>query len=461
MARVLGQPLLLSLPLLLFCSWIQSSGQASRRYFINTQFYKPGGPVFLMISGREPAIRTFISTRYSWVKYAKKLGALCFLLEHRFYGHSQPTGDLSTESLRYLSSRQALADIVNFRMEIAKSMELTHNKWVLFGSFYGGSLAVWSRLKYPDLFAAAVGSSAIVQPKVNYPGYFEVVYGTLNEHNPYCAKALNEAVNMVAEKLQRQEYYSSLQADFKLCTPVQQDSNMSRTFFLENLVTMGVITFENTKNNSNIVREEKKLSIDNFCDMLTNASLGSPYHRLAKIENILLMENNADCFQTSYSKFLDFVSDPVLTEENIFGERQWLYQACTEFGSFPTMESNNEKHFEIPLRYFLKQCYDVFSIETTIPSISRLISATNNFYGGFNITGSKIIFPNGSLDPWHLLGVTKSISEELPAILIKGNTVVDGETRSPDMRIISRTDSAAVLQARRKIFQTLKNWLRQ
>ena len=32
-------------------------------------------------------------------------------IEHRFYGESYPTSNMTTENLRYLSSEQALADL--------------------------------------------------------------------------------------------------------------------------------------------------------------------------------------------------------------------------------------------------------------------------------------------------------------------------------------------------------------
>ena len=41
------------------------------------------------------------------VVYAQKFGALLVALEHRFYGESKPTDDLSTDNLRFLSSQQA------------------------------------------------------------------------------------------------------------------------------------------------------------------------------------------------------------------------------------------------------------------------------------------------------------------------------------------------------------------
>lgn len=61
-----------------------------QRYFVNDQFYKPGGPVFLMIGG-EGAISEKWMTKGAWMKYAKQFNAICFQVEHRYYGKSHPT----------------------------------------------------------------------------------------------------------------------------------------------------------------------------------------------------------------------------------------------------------------------------------------------------------------------------------------------------------------------------------
>ena len=42
---------------------------------------------------------------------AEKHGALMVAVEHRFYGESQPTADMSTDNLRFLTSEQGLADL--------------------------------------------------------------------------------------------------------------------------------------------------------------------------------------------------------------------------------------------------------------------------------------------------------------------------------------------------------------
>lgn len=78
--------------------------------------------------------------------------------------------DLSTDNLRFLSSRQALADLAHFRTVMAESPGLTNRKWVAFGGSYPGSLAAWFRLKYPHLVHTSVATSAPVYATVNFPG---------------------------------------------------------------------------------------------------------------------------------------------------------------------------------------------------------------------------------------------------------------------------------------------------
>ena len=61
-----------------------------QRYFVNDQHWKQGGPVFIQIGGEGPADPIWM-TEGQWIKYAQRHGALCVMLEHRFYGKSHPT----------------------------------------------------------------------------------------------------------------------------------------------------------------------------------------------------------------------------------------------------------------------------------------------------------------------------------------------------------------------------------
>lgn len=57
---------------------------------MNADYYKKGGPIFLMIGGEGEATAKWM-VEGQWIEYAKQYRALCFQLEHRFYGKSHPT----------------------------------------------------------------------------------------------------------------------------------------------------------------------------------------------------------------------------------------------------------------------------------------------------------------------------------------------------------------------------------
>ncbi|XP_006861990.1 PREDICTED: putative serine protease K12H4.7-like [Chrysochloris asiatica] len=396
-----------------------------QRYLINDTFYRPGGPVFLMLVGEKALNRIMLLKKYAWITYAERLGAFCILLEHRFYGHSQPTGDLTITSLQYLSSKQVLADIAYFRIEMGQQMRLTQNKWVVFGGSYAGILAVWSRIKYPNLFAAAVGSSAPLKAKVNFFEYFKMIDRILTNRDKKCSKSVKEAFGHLAEMVKHPEYYIKLKDDFNLCNVFGNDSSMDTAYFMKNLLSLLYIIVQ--KNVMNIAALQNRFPIDYFCAIMANTSLGSPYYRFAHFENNLLKIKNQSCFVSNYKDYLAAMSNPSMDRRKLKKDRQWLYQSCTEFGFFQTTDSKNHPFSGVPLRYFLKLCSDAFGLKFSTDSVSRAIRTTNRHYGGLKVNGSKIIFPNGSSDPWHVLGVTKNIREDLPAVFMKGNTVVNSQ----------------------------------
>ncbi|KAJ9069428.1 Thymus-specific serine protease [Entomophthora muscae] len=84
-----------------------------QRYFVNDKYYRPGGPAFLFIGGESK-----ISSTWVWwgqlAEAAKAHGGIIFALEHRYYGKSFPTKDLSVKNLKFLSSDQALKDLELF-----------------------------------------------------------------------------------------------------------------------------------------------------------------------------------------------------------------------------------------------------------------------------------------------------------------------------------------------------------
>lgn len=148
-----------------------------QRYYVNDAYFddRTSGPVFLMIGGEGEATARWMNEG-AWIRYAKEHGALCFQLEHRFYGKSHPTGDLSTANLGYLTSEQALADLAYFVEAMNEKYQLTQqNRWIAFGGSYPGSLAAWLREKYPYLVHGSVSSSGPLLAKIDFKEYFQVM----------------------------------------------------------------------------------------------------------------------------------------------------------------------------------------------------------------------------------------------------------------------------------------------
>ena len=153
---------------------------------VRETYFKPdeNSPVFLFIGGEGGALGPELlvnSTHASvMVDTAKEQNALLLFLEHRYYGDSYPTEDLSNENLRYLSANQALSDLAEFHLFVSEKYNLTkQNKWITWSSSYPGMLSGWARIKFPHLIHAAVANSAPVRAQVDFKGYLKVVKDAL------------------------------------------------------------------------------------------------------------------------------------------------------------------------------------------------------------------------------------------------------------------------------------------
>lgn len=64
-------------------------------------------------------------------------------------------------------------------------------------------------------------------------------------------------------------------------------------------------------------------------------------------------------------------------------------------------------------------CEDIYGKQFNKTTNQAGVNFTNTNYGGRDIVAFNIVFPNGSIDPWHALGITKS-TDMYSAIFING-----------------------------------------
>mmetsp|Transcript_11 Transcript_11/g.50 ORF Transcript_11/g.50 Transcript_11/m.50 type:complete len:460 (-) Transcript_11:34-1413(-) len=380
----------------------------SQRYFVNTSFGTTGGPVFLQLGG-EGELGVSSVDSYAMTMYGQQQGALLVGLEHRFYSaHSMPKPDLSLDSLRYLSSQQALADAAYFvNVELrSKYPQYDFNKVVVFGGSYSGALAAWAREKYPGTFLIGVASSAPVRAELDFLEYLDVVDKALEEEfGELCVSAISSATAKAEALLDADA--GKLSSMFSLCSPLDANDDKSVANFFSYVAGtfMGTVQYNGENPSAPNIRD--------LCKAMTNTS-NSPLHNLASVTK--QFNDPAGCLDVDYESMIKQLRNTTLDPAAPVGMRQWTYQTCTQFGYFQTTDSAKQPFgSRIPISFYTDMCNDAFA-----NGVQPNINFTNAYYGGVEswLTkanhGTYVIFANGLADPWHALSVyTKPVSENI------------------------------------------------
>lgn len=427
-----------------------------QRYFVNDTFYNFNnqGPVFLMIGGEGPADPRWM-VKGAWIDYAKKFNALCINLEHRYYGESHPTEDISVKNLQYLSSSQALADLANFISAMNDKFRLKKDtRWIAFGGSYPGSLAAWLRLKYPHLVYAAVSSSGPLLAKVNFMEYYEVVVDALREKTGQedCVTELKMAHKQIVSMMDN--HPEIIEKEFRVCKPFKNASADDINNFYNSIADdFADVVQYNEDNRISADTKYKNLTINTVCNILTADGSEPAYKKLAAFNSIILDKTNQACLDYSYKNMIKELRNMTWGSE---GARQWMYQTCTEFGFYQTSSGEVEvfgNHFT--LDFFIKQCEDIFGKKYNEAFVDAAADWTNNYYGALDIAVSRVVFVHGSVDPWHALGITKTQDNGAPVIYIKGTA------HCANMYPRSDDDSSELIRARLEIEQYLGGWIEE
>ncbi|XP_012936810.1 putative serine protease K12H4.7 [Aplysia californica] len=412
-----------------------------QRYFTSSAHYTKGGPLFVFIGG-EGGMSPIWLDEGAWVEYAKTYKAFLVAIEHRYYGKSRPTEDMSTENLQFLSSEQALADLANLLTMLRKQMG--GPKVIVFGGSYAGALAAWFRYKYPHIAHGSVASSGPVLAKVDFLEYFEVVDASLRTYDGRgaCNDAISKATQEVQAMTETKAGRDKLFLLFKLCDRLNMSIPEDISSFYESLSGpfAGAVQYNSGP--------PGKTNIDKLCSIMTDSRKGSYVERLAEVVK------PDPCLDYKYSKYIKMMRDAEWGPSAGVGMRQWIYQTCTEFGYYQTSESSHQPFgHQFSLPYFIQQCTDIYGSQFIKTLVSRDIVRSNEDYAGLGPKMSRVVFPNGSIDPWHALGVLKDIGPDAKAIFINGTSHCE------NMGSPSPNDSPQLKQARAEIRSSIGQWL--
>lgn len=252
-----------------------------------------------------------------------------------------------------------------------------------------------------------------------------------------------------------------LQAQFNMCHTLNATNQLDVENFMDSLAGnfAGVVQY-NRDNRNPRGTAGKSITIDTVCDIMTNSSRGAQEYvqRYADVNRLINSELSAkkDCQQFSYDSVIASMSSNVFRESE--AGRQWTYQTCNEFGFYQTSNLIDQPFgHDFPLNFSVQICQDLFGRAFNLPYIRNAVSATNIRYGAKDIRQRRIVFINGSIDPWHALGLINQTK------LFPDNDVIyiQGTAHCANMYPESEADLPQLKMARLKIAQLISHWLHQ
>jgi serine protease 16 len=299
-----------------------------QRYWLNREFW--GGvdfPIFVYIGGEGAESCSRLTNRMYAYQLAQQHQALLVDVEHRFYGESYPTVDMSTENLQHLSADQALADLARIIGHIKSDLNTASSKVVTIGGSYPGNLAAWFRLKYPSVTQGSIASSAPVLAQTNFYAYMDVVgQSIIHFSGQACFDAFESAAKTLASYAEAGNY-AQLEKDFNTCNPIGSTNDLK--VLLSDLMgnVQGTIQYNN--------EHSGVMNVSDICGTMQQST--DYYANFIALQALYRQANGQSCEDASYADTIAYLSNPEKDANN--NGRPWTYQTCNEFGYFQTADS--------------------------------------------------------------------------------------------------------------------------
>ncbi|EJF57333.1 hypothetical protein DICSQDRAFT_69770 [Dichomitus squalens LYAD-421 SS1] len=398
-------------------------GTFKQRYYHTYEFYQPGGPIILMTPGEEDAFGYigYLTNTTINGHLAQELNGSTIVLEHRFFGDSNPYDNLSVQSFRVHTVQQAIDDLVYFAQNVQLPMlggdqvAPGNAPWVLIGGSYAGALTSYTLTSRPGVFTAGYASSAVVQAISDFWGYFEPI----RQYMPANCSADVEAVIAHVDSVIQSNDTAAITA-LKMTFGLQglahnDDFAAARIHKMVPMLTISLMqqnlfSWQSLQPDSGLNQ-----AFYQFCDALEVInSFSAPasgwgldyalqawgaYWTSTYYKQICGDDDDETCLGTYDS------SSPFWTYTYTGNaERSWQWLLCTQFGfqfdGAPASQPTIASRIVTPA-WGERQCGYRFPgafgyNATASPDAAGLNSA----YKGWDTTAEHLIFASGTRDPW-------------------------------------------------------------
>ncbi|EMC93440.1 hypothetical protein BAUCODRAFT_125296 [Baudoinia panamericana UAMH 10762] len=432
-----------------------SNGTYPMRYWYDASYYKPGGPVIVLQCGEgDASARLPILQKGILAQLIQATNGIGVVMEHRYYGTSFPTPDLSTESLRFLTTEQALADAAYFARHVEfagleKYGDLTSNTtaYIGYGGSYSGAFNAFLRVQYPDVFWGTISSSGVTKAIYDYWQYFDAI---ARYQSPLCVATQQTLTHIVDNILIGEDgsnhtnsgFVTQLKSAFGL-------PNVTYNNDFADVLTRGLglqaLNWDPSISNPEFY---------SYCANISNTSVLYPSTKaISTTVSDLISEAGYTANTSLVNQMLNYVGYINLTavascaasnetQDQCFGNhnstfyqqddvtqtwRSWPYQYCTQWGYLQTGSGVPANELPmvsrtIDLEYESIVCREAFGIHNP-PNTNAI-----NKYGGYNISYPRLAIVDGEWDPWrpatpHAFGygaVDRPSTASQPFMLIAG-----------------------------------------
>ncbi|KAJ2930761.1 hypothetical protein H1R20_g6344, partial [Candolleomyces eurysporus] len=371
-----------------------SRGTFKTRYYHTWEYYREGGPIILLTPGERPidippdGSLSMTNTSIAGAIAQATRGAVV-MVEHRFYGESNPFPDLSVDSLRFHTISQALQDFVYFARNVKLAMpggdgegiRPHRSPWIFVGGSYAGALAAFIMEQHPGVFWAAYSSAGVVQPKIDFWQYWTPVEQHMPANCTADVKAVVSLIDQVIDSGNRTRL-TEIQTQFGL-RPLRP---------IDFVHTIGVpFRTWQTLHPSSLGPYQ---TIYPFCDALVTRG-----GQIAGAEGWGV--------EVALPKYAEYFRDGVIA-----GLLDIAYR-CSELGWYQTGPPNGggiiSKHLNA--QAWATFCSEAFpgTFTNSLTEFQARVDAALQRYKGWSTMADRVFTVNGRRDPW--LEVTLSATE--------------------------------------------------
>lgn len=452
------------------------------RYFVSEEFLdepspksSPSSHPCFFYAGNEADITIFIRNSGFIFETAKEMHALVVFAEHRYYGQSFPFGGagaaLTPQNISYLTVEQAMADFNLLNVHIREKWNLSPSSaFVVFGGSYGANLALWLRLKNPNLWAGAIASSAtplkhLLRDSNAFNRIVAEVYGNVSSTCPDLVRSGWKQLYHNATTVLGRKHVAK---EMNLCRPFQsvQGAEFVHDVIsgaLETLVQYGY-PYE-----SSFYNPVPPYPFRDACRrMLTyGTGLGALraaaeiyYNHTGQIGGCFDFEEDsrsggAYSYWTRIGQTYRLHRTVGMTDQVENGDPTalaWGYQTCTEV--YQPMPTNGVTDMEVPYEpnatEYFQHCLQRWGVVPR-PNWEEIT------FGGADIgTGSNIFLTSGQLDPWRAAGIQSKPLGSPESIIVR---IIEHGAHHLDLQHSNPRDPPSVIKVRAEERQAIRRWI--